>query len=140
VTPDDLTHVQHSWAQLCDRRDSLLVELTLSFRSLPNLNPASTFDAPSRAEWLLCAVEELVELLPAPSKLATRARALGHRWPDPLAAPSYEIEGRAWMAAATRCSPSWSEPIEAAWRQAWLLLSDVLAAETLSPFGTRASD
>src|SRR4051812_28949997 len=108
VTPDDLKHVQRSWAELCDRRESLLAELTLSFQS----NPASPCDACSRAEWLLCAVEELVELLPAPSTLASRARVLGDRWPDPLTAPSFEIDGRAWMAAATRCSSMWSDTIE----------------------------
>ena len=135
MTPDDLTCVQRSWAALRDRRLSLIAELTVSFESIL----ASPIDAASRAEWLCSAVEELVELLPAPSKLAESARAVGERWPDPLVAPSYDIDGRAWMAAASRCGPVWSETVEAAWRQAWLLLSDVLAAETLSPFGSRST-
>ena len=62
------------------------------------------------------------------------ARALGETWPDPLVAPCFATEGRAWLGAAAECQPSWSPSFETAWRQAWLLLSDVLAAESLSPF------
>jgi hypothetical protein len=80
------------------------------------------------------AVDELVGLLPVPSVLAARARDLGTSWPEPLTAPCYAVDGRAWMAAAAACSPSWTEATASAWRQAWLLLSDELAAETLSPF------
>jgi hypothetical protein len=87
-----------------------------------------------RARWLLSAVEQLVDLLPAPSLLADRARDLGATWPDPCTAPCFAIEGSAWMGAARDCAPTWTESTEAAWRQAWFLLSDVLAAETLSPF------
>ena len=90
--------------------------------------------ADERAEWLLYAVSVLVDLLPVPSQLAGRARTLGQTWPDPLVAPSFANEGRAWLGAAAECQPSWSPTVEHAWRQAWLLLSDVLAAESLSPF------
>ena len=38
------------------------------------------------------------------------------------------------MDAARECLPSWSDRTEAAWRQAWLLLTEALAAETMSPF------
>jgi hypothetical protein len=93
--------------------------------------------AARRAGWLLSAVEDLVGLLPAPSRLAARARELGDTWPDPLNAPSFGVEGIAWMQAADDCLPTWTARTEAAWRQAWLLLSEVLAAETLSPFSDR---
>ena len=87
-----------------------------------------------RAEWLLCAVEALVGLLSAPSRLAACARDVGKTWPDPCTAPSFGVEGRAWMGAARECLAGWSDRTEAAWCQAWLLLSEVLAAEALSPF------
>ena len=87
-----------------------------------------------RAAWLYSAVDELVALLASPSRLAERACDLGQSWPDASCAPCYAVEGRAFMSAAAELVPSWSDATDAAWRQAWLLLSDVLAAETLSPF------
>lgn len=131
MTPDDLALVDRSWRQLRLQREQLVAELSRHFSSLS----LTALPAESRAEFLVGAVDELVGLLHAPSHLATCARAVGERWPDPLKAPSYAIEGRGFMAAASTCSPAWSDAIESAWRQAWLLLSDVLAAETLSPFG-----
>jgi hypothetical protein len=130
MTPDDLTTVQRTWSQLRRRRDALVAALTRRFDAVG----PSPIAPPIRARWLVGAVEELVGLLSAPSDLATRARDLGETWPDPLTAPCFGIEGRAWMGAAGECLPTWSAHTEAAWRQAWLLLSDVLAAETLSPF------
>ena len=130
MSPDDLSAVHRSWSELVRRRDPLLAALTRRFEAAP----ASSLAAGVRAAWLLDAVEELVGLLPAPSRLAERARVLGESWPDPLIAPSFAIEGRAWMGAASECLPTWSERTDIAWRQAWLLLSDVLAAESLSPF------
>ena len=38
------------------------------------------------------------------------------------------------MDASRAACPTWTDRTERAWRQAWLLLSDVLAAESLSPF------
>jgi len=130
MTPDDLVTVERSWLELRRRRALLLAELTRRFDAAP----ASTAPAAVRAAWLLGAVEELVGLLPAPSHLAARARDLGGTWPDPRTAPCFAVEGRAWMGAACECQPGWTDRTEAAWRQAWLLLSDVLAAEALSPF------
>ncbi len=130
MSPDDLTTVQRSWSELRRGRDPLLAALTRCFEAAP----ISSLPADVRAAWLLDAVEELVGLLSAPSRLAERARVLGETWPDPLIAPSFAIEGRAWMGAACECLPTWSDRTEVAWRQAWLLLSDVLAAESLSPF------
>jgi hypothetical protein len=129
MTPDDLSTVQGSWSELSGRRALLVAALVHRFERAP-----SAIAATQRAVWLFDAVAELVSLLCTPSGLAERARALGETWPDPLTAPSFAIEGRAWMAAAGECLPSWSEHTEAAWRQAWSLLSDVLATEALSPF------
>jgi hypothetical protein len=130
MNPDDVSTVQRSWAELRRSRQPLLDELT---RGFADFEP-SAMSPDSRAVWLLAAVEELVGLLPAPSRLAAHARLLGETWPDPLTAPCYGVEGRVWMAAAGACSANWSAATEAAWCQAWWLLSDVLAAETLSPF------
>jgi hypothetical protein len=129
MTPDDLDAVDRSWSELHRRRACLLDELTDRFAAAP-----SPPEAALRAEWLLCAVEELVGLLTAPSQLAARARDIGETWPDPLTAPCYAVDGRAWMDASRACVPTWSVRTEDAWRQAWLLLSEVLAAEALSPF------
>jgi hypothetical protein len=130
MTPEDLSVVQRSWAQLRLRRAPLMIALTHRF----DLVDASPIASLVRAGWLVDAVEELVGLLAAPSHLAARARALGETWPDPLTAPCFAVDGQAWLDAARACVPSWSDTTDAAWRQAWLLLSDVLAAEALSPF------
>ena len=130
VTPDDLVTVERSWCELRAQRGPLLAALARRFEdAAPSPDAAEV-----RAEWLLAAVEELVGLLTAPSRLATRARDIGETWPDPLTAPCFGVEGRAWMGAARECLPTWTDRAEAAWCQAWLLLSDVLAAEALSPF------
>jgi hypothetical protein len=130
MTPDDLSTVRRSWTELGRRRPEMAVELCRRFES-GGLGPVP---ARHRTQWLLDAVEELVDLLPAPSALASHACDLGKTWPDPESAPSFGCEGQAWMSAAGVCCPAWDEQTEAAWRQAWLLLSDVLAAESLSPF------
>jgi hypothetical protein len=130
MTPDDLLTVYRSWDDLARRRATLLEALTRRFEAAV----PSTVESTTRAAWLLGAVEQLVGLLSVPSRLAERARNIGETWPDPLTAPSFALEGRAWMGAAGECLPTWSTATEAAWRQAWLLLSDVLAAESLSPF------
>lgn len=130
MTPEDLSTVQGSWAEFRRLRDPMLAALSARFGAVS----ASPTAAAQRASWLFCAVDELVGLLSAPSLLAERARDVGEAWPKSLTAPSFAIEGRAWMAAAGECLASWSEATEASWRQAWLLLSEVLAAETLAPF------
>jgi hypothetical protein len=130
MNPDDLSTVQRSWAELRGQRPSMLDALRDRFE----ITAPPSIDPELRARWLFGAVEELVDLLPVPSVLAARARDVGATWPDPLTAPSFAIEGQAWMAAAADCLPAWSASTDCAWRQAWLLLSDVVAAETLSPF------
>lgn len=130
MTPEDLSTVQSSWTEFLAVRAPLLVALSRQFHAVA----PTPIAAEERAGWLFCAVADLVDLLAAPSRLAERARYLGDTWPDPLSAPSFAIDGRAWMQAGGECIAGWSHDVEASWRQAWLLLSDVLAAETLSPF------
>jgi hypothetical protein len=135
MTPEDVCTVQRSWSELRRRQAPLLAGLTRRFDAAP-----SSVAGANRASWLVGAVDDLVDLLPAPSRLATRARALGETWPDGCRAPSFSREGRAWMATAAECLPTWTEAIESAWRQAWFLLSEVLAAELLSPFSDGPAD
>jgi hypothetical protein len=130
MTPEELQAVQSSWRRVVRERDAVQAALARRFEGLVPTSRA----AAERARWLFCAVEELVELLPAPSRLEQRARHVGDTWPDPLVAPSFALDGRAWMAAAAECVPGWTPTVQHAWRQAWHLLSEVLAAETLSPF------
>lgn len=130
MTPDDVSAVQRSWAELRRRQGPLIAELARRYGDAG----ASSLLPDLRAAWLYVAVDELVDLLPAPSRLAARARTLGESWPEPLTAPCFAVDGKAWMAAAAACEPRWTPATESAWRQAWLLLSDELAAETLSPF------
>ena len=134
MSPDDLAAVLRSWAELACQRTALLDALTREF----GVTAPEPIAPAERAQWLFDAVEALVSLLPAPSRLETKARAIGETWPDPLTAPSFRIEGRAWLDAAAACLPDWTEHRSEAWRQAWLLLSDVLAAEALSPFSSEA--
>jgi hypothetical protein len=136
MTPDDVSNVQRSWAELRRVRASLILELTHRYD-----DAAATSLLPDlRAAWLCVAVEELVALLPSPSVLAARARDLVDSWPEPLTAPCFAVDGVAWMAAAAACSRRWTAATESAWRHAWLLLSDELAAETLSPFADGWAD
>jgi hypothetical protein len=130
VTPEDVRAVHGSWQELQRCRAALLDALTRCFEAADVAPPA----APVRAGWLLAAVEDLVGLLPAPSSLAARARELGPTWPEPRTAPCFPVEGVAWLVAARECLPSWTPADAAAWRQAWLLLAEVLAVEALSPF------
>jgi hypothetical protein len=130
MTPEDLSAVQRSWPECLRTREPLLDALARRFDSVA----PTPLHAEQRARWLFSAIEDLVGLLSAPSRLAARARDVGATWPDPLTAPSFGVEGRAWMQAADECLVIWSRELEASWRQAWMLLSDVLAAEALSPF------
>ena len=129
MSPEDLGTVDRSWAELRWRQSELIARLESTFRSV-----GATDTAAARARWLVYAVAELVDLLAAPSRLAERARFLANSWPLTGTAPTFAIEGQAWMRAAHGVSPSWTADTELAWRHAWLLLSDVLADETLSPF------
>ena len=50
------------------------------------------------------------------------------------------LDGSAWMIAARDACTTWTDSCEHAWRQAWLLLSDVLSNESLSPFAGPSSE
>ena len=130
MTPDDVSTVQRSWAELRRHRVVLVSELARCFLDLDD----STIEPVIRAGWLCTAIEELVGLLSSPTSLAERACAMGRSFPDQLTAPSFVVDGRAWLNAASSCAGGWSDQTETAWRKAWLLLSDALAEETLSPF------
>jgi hypothetical protein len=129
VTPDDLVVVGRSWAELRLRDGDLVDRLAASFSVV-----APPEAARRRAQLLYDAVAELVDLLTAPSQLGVRARQLFETWPDPCSSPSFRVDGQAWIDAARDVGQAWSVTDERAWRHAWLLLSDVLAEESLSPF------
>jgi len=133
VSPDDLAVVARSWAGLQERREALLAQLERCFAAVEPSGLAATC-----AQWLVDAVDELVGLLTAPSRLGERARQLADTWPVTGRAPTFAVEGRAWMVAARKVCPSWSAQIELAWQRAWLLLSEELAQESLSPFAAPA--
>jgi hypothetical protein len=135
MSPEDLSTVDRSWAELRYRQGELVARLESNFRCV-----GATDAAAARARWLVYAVAELVDLLAAPSRLAERARLLANSWPLTGTPPTFAIEGQAWMRAAQDVSPSWTDDTELAWRHAWLLLSDVLADETLSPFAIPVVD
>jgi hypothetical protein len=129
VSPEELAAVDRSWADLRRRRPELLAHLETSFALADHPELAEV-----RARWLVDAVSGLVGLLPAPSRLGDEARRLATRWPVAGSNPTFAVEGQAWMRAAGDVWPDWTDETERAWHHAWLLLSDVLAAESLSPF------
>jgi hypothetical protein len=132
MRPEDVELVERSWALLRCIEGPMLRGLARRFADV-SPSPAA---AVVRARWMFDATEALVGLLAVPSRLSDRAGALGATWPDPLTAPSFAVDGRAWLATARECVPTWSDRTEDAWRQGWLLLSEVLAAEALAPFQT----
>lgn len=131
MSPDDVAVVSSSWGELRPHHEALVSRLAVSLRAV-----SCPVEAERRAGWLVDSVAELVGLLAAPSRLGHRARQLAATWPDPCSAPSFHLDGRAWISAARDVCPTWTVHCERAWCQAWLLLSDVLAEESRSPFAT----
>jgi hypothetical protein len=130
VSPDDLATVRCSWAALAPAGPQL-VEVLSDILA----NDVDVVDeAQPRARRLVDAVAELVDLLATPSSLGQRARQLAESWPNGSPSPSFRVDGQAWIAAATFCDPCWTACTEQAWRQAWLLLAEELAEDSLSPF------
>jgi hypothetical protein len=129
VRPEDIATVERSVAELCRQGPALHDHLEASFRAA-----SATGDAAHRARWLVNAVAELAALLAVPSRLEVCARGIAQTVPEGGPAPTFGVEGRAWMQAARDLCPNWSESTEAAWHHAWLLLSNVLDNESLSPF------
>ena len=129
MCPEDLADVGESWAALRAHRGDLIDRLAVSYGAV--MPPEA---AEQRARWLVGAIAELIDLLTTPSRLADRARELAETSPAPGSAPTFLLDGNAWMSAAGDVCPTWTDCSEHAWRQAWLLLSDVLANESLSPF------
>jgi hypothetical protein len=129
MSPDDVALVDRSWRDLQEHRAVLRERLTevLTEHGAP---------ASERADWLLDAVDELIDLLTAPSRLAPRARDFATTFACPGSPPTFEVDGRAWMAAARDVCPTCTTPAERAWGQAWMLLTSVLAESAPSPFAT----
>jgi hypothetical protein len=134
MSPEQLALVCESWADLSTRGDSIADRLAQSYGAVV---PAEM--AAQRARWLVHAVTELVGLLTSPSLLAGRARELAQSLPASDIALTFTLDGNAWMCAGRDLCPLWTEPCEQAWRGAWLLLSDVVANESLSPFAASPS-
>jgi hypothetical protein len=129
MSPEELAIVGNSWCELQLAPDEIANRLAASYATV--LEPHA---AEERARWLVGAVTELVGLLSSPSQLAERARQLAQSLPASTVPPTFKLDGAAWMSAACAVSRCWSTSSEHAWRRAWLLLSDVLANESLSPF------
>ena len=100
MTPEDLAAVDRSWTELRHERAALVDRLNASFGTLADCDQTPVW----RARWLVDAVSELVGLLTAPSQLEAQARRIATTWPDHCPAPSFGIEGRAWMDAAEHVS------------------------------------
>jgi hypothetical protein len=129
MSPEELAIVCRSWTELQLMPDEIAARVAESYAT--TLDPSG---AEKRARWLVAAVTELVGLLTSPSQLAERARQLAQSLPASTVAPTFKLDGTAWMRAASSVSQSWGPSSEHAWRRAWLLLSDALANESLSPF------
>jgi hypothetical protein len=129
MSPEELASVCESWTELQHRRPEIVTSLGEMYGAV-----MSEAVAADRARWLVDAVSELVTLLTAPSQLGDRARELAQCLPGAETAPTFVLDGSAWMIAARDACSTWTDASEHAWRQAWLLLSDVLANESLSPF------
>lgn len=69
MSPDDLAAVGRSWAGLQGRREPLLAQLEACFAAV---EPSGL--AAACAQWLVDAVDELVGLLTAPSRLGAVSR------------------------------------------------------------------
>ena len=130
MTPDDLVLVRRSWTELRRRRPAFHERLGAALATI-----ADAATAGDRARRLIDAAGVLVDTLATPSDLALRARRIAADWPATTALPRLGVDGVAWRRAASEVCPGWSDAEDAAWHHAWLLLADVLAADSLAPFG-----
>jgi hypothetical protein len=130
MTPDDLALVRRSWTGLRQRRDIFLERLQVEL--LGSIAERET--AAERARRLVDAADELLDSLATPSDLAVRARAVAAAWPTTTPLPRLDIDAVAWRRAAAETCPARSDSDDAAWHRAWLLLTDVLAEDSLAPF------
>lgn len=129
MSPEELAQVSETWTEMQHRRGQIAASLGEMYSAV-----LAEAIATERARWLVNAVSELVTLLSSPSQLGDRARELAHSLPGADTAPTFVLDGSAWMIAARDACTTWTDSCEHAWRQAWLLLSDVLSNESLSPF------
>ena len=131
MTPDDVIAVQRSWADLSDLGDVVRAAFATQLARRAGMAPVGAL---ARAAWLLGAVDELVGLLPSTSRLQGRARDLSGARPPHSPPPSLAMDADAWLAAVAPLAPAWSDALAGSWRGAWLLLTELLAGEILSPF------
>ena len=137
MSPEELATVERSWSDLRRRKSDVLEHVASSLDGIDDEGPSEL--SRDRARWLTAAVGELVGLLSCPSRLASRARELAQSWPVADTMPCFAVEGRAWMAAVHDVGAESNEHVETAWHHAWLLLSEELADEALSPFASPAA-
>ena len=130
MTSDDLTMVRRSWTELRRCRALFLERLEAALGSI-----GARATAGERAQRLVEAADELLDSLATPSDLAGRARAVAATWPPTMSLPRVDLDGVAWRRAVSEVCPTCSAADDAAWHRAWLLLSDVLAEDSLAPFG-----
>jgi hypothetical protein len=130
MTPDDLVMVRQTWAVLRRRRAEFLEQLEAAL----DASTCST-SAGDHARLLVDGAEALLDSLETPSQLRARVRALAVAGPPEAALPCCGTDGSAWRRAASVVCAPWSTDEDTAWKHAWLLLADVLAEDSLAPFG-----
>jgi hypothetical protein len=129
MTPDELVQVERSWAVLRRRREAFIERLAAALDSATTPRGAD-----EHARLLVDVADQLVGALATPSLLQARARTLlDTRLPEALV-PRCGTDGVAWRRAASEVCIPWSSADDTAWSHAWLLLADVLAADSLAPF------
>ena len=130
MTPDDLVMVRRTWAVLHRRRAEFLEQLDAALGA----NTCST-SAGEHALLLVDVADVLLDALETPSQLKERVRALAVAGSTEAALPCCGTDGSAWRRAASAVCTPWSPDDDTAWKHAWLLLADVLAEDSLAPFG-----
>jgi hypothetical protein len=135
MTPEDVVVVQRSWTRLVAQREAFAARLGAALAVQRGMAIG-----PPHAARLLAIADELIPLLATPSALAARVGALVSTWPPGAPAPSVEVDADTWALVARDLLATWTPHDEVAWRRAWVLLVDVLAADCLAPFPGPAPD
>jgi hypothetical protein len=133
MTSDDITIVERSWRIAAGPPHRYELH-TATCRQLGHDVAAD------HARWLLASVDALVGLLGTPSELGPRARRLDADRPVGVPSPTWVLDGAALLAALRSVDDDLCAPdVELAWRRAWHLLAEELAADDLSPTGRSIS-
>jgi hypothetical protein len=128
MTSEEIRIVGDSWCAATARDDGALTDAL-----------AASLGADVAARWLCDGVDELVGLLATPSTLGARARSLDRMRPPGVPTPRFAVEGVALLSAVRTVCDALPDQVEHAWRRAWHLLAEELAAEQLSPFSSTSS-